>query len=768
MRGFIVFIIICLLAISLADLSSQTFKDNIEDVYQKQGTRGWGDIFSRFFNRKVFKKSYALVIGIGDYQQGWTKIESPYYDALRVRDFLIDDAGFDYVVTLTNSKATKQKINKLMEETFPNLFHANDKFLFYFSGHGTQRVVGEVAFGYLVLQNCSLKSYGGMITMDDIERWDRILYQNRHVLFILDCCFSGLAGQQRKSPLMDKKLARLSQYAHHIITAGTATEESVASVKKWKGSLFTDSFLKAAAGRADLSSRDFEIDGVVSLKEMMKYIGDRIDAESVKIKSRNPLSKGIEMSPQISDLQDNEGEFFFITKHIKNQKSGNDPDTALDHGWPVESKGDAIVKRPQLGRKPDLKAIESKTRRVYENHKGFWEADFDEGIVMVYIPPGSFVMGYENGSEDEKPEHMVNLDGYWIGMYEITFAQFRRFVMSTGYVTDAEKEGGPFIFDGDKWENDDYRSWEDTGYFDEDTENSYNHPVVCVSWNDCIAYAMWLSQKTGVRFSLPTEAQWEMAARGTDGRKYPWGNDSIAIPRTPPQEGYIMGTVMNEEGLGLLPGVTIELYSYTAGRVRLEISDVGGYFKFNKLIPLEDYVLEASLPGFKTLKMTNIPARSSAISRVDLVLEMGSIEEKVVQAQVFDRNMFLENVQKSRANFADLQFWFKFRKEWSNKNFDDGYFITAVVGSFFDGDSPYGIMDMGGNVWEWCHDLYERNFYSKSPALNPKGPSYGSTRIIRGGGWNSNVDDIRASNRDSKKPSYSSDFLGFRLVMTEK
>ena len=380
MRALIIFTVIisCLLALPLIGICLQTSKVNIEEVYQKKDTRSWGEIFSWVFNRKQFEKSYALVIGIGDYQKDWPKLEAPYYDALRVRDFLVNDAGFDYVITLTNAKATKQKINDLMEETFPSLLHKDDKFLFYFSGHGTQRTIGEIPIGYLVLQNCGPESYGGMIAMEDIERWDRLLHPARHVLFILDSCFSGLAGQQRKSPLTDKKLERLSQYSHHLITSGTADEISVSHLSKWHGSLFTDSFLTAVSGRADLRSRDFDADGVVSLKELMKYVGDRIDQESVKLRSKNPLSKGIKMSPQMSELQDNAGEFFFITKHIKNKKVGNIGDEELKHGWPleVETKGwtDIKMDRERLERERqeleklkieiERKKLEAKRKRL--------------------------------------------------------------------------------------------------------------------------------------------------------------------------------------------------------------------------------------------------------------------------------------------------------------------------------------------------------------------------------------------------------------------
>ena len=323
--------------------TSQSGEFDIEEIYQKQDTASWGDNFFSIFGRKEFGRSYALVIGIGDYKEV-SSLEAPYYDAVRVRDFLIETGDFDYVVTLTNAKATKEKITKLMEETFPNLVRKNDRFLFYFSGHGTQRLIGNVPFGYLVMQNSSLESYGNMITMDEIQRWDDLIYNARHVLFVLDSCFSGLAGQQHKSLLTEIKLERLSQYSHKLITAGTAGEKSLASLRKWHGSLFTDSFLKGASGKADLSSKDYKADGIVSLMELMKYIGDRIDDETAKQSKRFLPSKKIKMSPQISDLQNNEGEFFFVTDKIKNKRAKKSPDIEkeINNYTPVNAESTKI------------------------------------------------------------------------------------------------------------------------------------------------------------------------------------------------------------------------------------------------------------------------------------------------------------------------------------------------------------------------------------------------------------------------------------------
>jgi formylglycine-generating enzyme required for sulfatase activity len=166
---------------------------------------------------------------------------------------------------------------------------------------------------------------------------------------------------------------------------------------------------------------------------------------------------------------------------------------------------------------PDIIDIKKKAKKVYSNDKGFIEAEFRYGIVMVYIPEGKFIMGTTKGEEKELPLHCVYLDGYWIGKYPVTVAQFRVFIQETNYITDSEKGEGSWIEEGGKIRYD--VSWDKPNFKQED-----NHPVICISWNDANAYIKWLSQKIGIDFCLPTEAQWEKAARGTDQRTYPWGN----------------------------------------------------------------------------------------------------------------------------------------------------------------------------------------------------------------------------------------------------
>ena len=241
-----------------------------------------------------------------------------------------------------------------------------------------------------------------------------------------------------------------------------------------------------------------------------------------------------------------------------------------------------------------------------------------DGAELILIPVGEFLMG--STEEDfnalktelkinldlwlaEIPQHKVYLDAYYIYKNDVTVAQYKKFCAATGRQMPKEPDWG----------------WCD------------DNPIVNVSWEDANAYAQWAGA------SLPTEAQWEKAARGSDGRKYPWGNEWDASKCQCSKESPI-----------------------DAGK-------------------------------------------------------------------------------------------------------------TAPVGSFPAGASPYGVLDMAGNVIQWCADWYDANYYAQSPASNPTGPATGNFRVQRGGRWlDCRSEYMRVCCRIFQNPtcSDSSDYYGFRCVYT--
>jgi formylglycine-generating enzyme required for sulfatase activity len=257
---------------------------------------------------------------------------------------------------------------------------------------------------------------------------------------------------------------------------------------------------------------------------------------------------------------------------------------------------------------------------------------------MVFVPSGDFWMGNDSGP-DERPLHKVTLDEFWIDQTEVTNAMFTRFVEATGFQTNAEKRGSAWAFNGSGWSEVPGANWQHPQGPESSIVNLADHPVVNVSWNDAKAYCEW----AGAR--LPSEAEWEKAARGIDGRIYPWGD---AAPS---------GSLLNFGDASLYPDS-----------------------------------VEATL--------------------------------------------------------------------------NDGYRFTAPVGSFPQGASPYGALDMAGNVWEWVNDWYQAQYYAKAPVTNPDGPTSGEGRVFRGGSWNHSSLDIRSSIRMWGKPYDAIDNVGFRCAMT--
>jgi len=229
---------------------------------------------------------------------------------------------------------------------------------------------------------------------------------------------------------------------------------------------------------------------------------------------------------------------------------------------------------------------------------------------MVYVPAGAFMMGCNSSlddecGDDEKPYHKVYLDAFYIDKYEVSVDRF-------GACVRAGKCKKPITRQ--------YYNWGVPG--------RGNHPINGVSLNEAVSYCAYVGKR------LPTEAEWEKAARGNDGRKYPWGNMRASCDFA----------VMNEGAKGC--------------------------------------------------------GRNS----------------------------------------------------------------TWPVGSKTDGASPYGAMDMLGNVWEWTADFYDGNYYAGSPGRNPKGPSSGSYVVLRGGGYNSATDELRTSYRFSLGTNHSYYAAGFRCV----
>lgn len=228
-----------------------------------------------------------------------------------------------------------------------------------------------------------------------------------------------------------------------------------------------------------------------------------------------------------------------------------------------------------------------------------------DGMKQLYVPAGSFIMGSNKGATNAVPEHTVTLDAFWIDQTEVTNGQYAKCVASGSCSAPASEVSHNRI-----------------AYYG--SEKFADFPVINVTWTQAKEYCTWAGRE------LPTEAQWEKAARGTDGRTYPWGED---------------------------------------------------------------------VPNYQLLNFFN-PKRQD----------------------------------------------------------------TVKTGSYPDGASVYGALDMSGNVWEWTADWYEEAYYKTSPDTNPTGPTYGYLRTLRGGSWADDRSLVRTINRKGITPIYSDYEIGFRCA----
>ena len=194
-----------------------------------------------------------------------------------------------------------------------------------------------------------------------------------------------------------------------------------------------------------------------------------------------------------------------------------------------------------------------------------------DGMTLLYVPAGEFIMGSDDvwggnvKRSIEKPIHTVDLGAFWIDQTEVTNKMFSLFISTTGYQTDAEKAGystvtGSYsshpVTDGVDW----LHPFGPSSSISSNNDDRLDYPVVHVSWNDAVAYCRWAGRR------LPSEAEWEKAARGTNQNKFPWGN------KEPDKQ------LLNLEGWGTIDGSKV-VGSYPDGVSPYGVYDMAGNVK---------------------------------------------------------------------------------------------------------------------------------------------------------------------------------------------
>ena len=284
---------------------------------------------------------------------------------------------------------------------------------------------------------------------------------------------------------------------------------------------------------------------------------------------------------------------------------------------------------PTLAQTPTLTL---RPTMVYSLETQVWSKD---NMVLVYVPEGEFDMGSEDGNPNERPVHTVWLDAFWIDQTEVTNLMYVPFLN--------EIKNELTIYEEEDYKGISYQGevinallcpgWPECGVRIQQSGSGYTiesgyeeHPATLITWYGAWVYCEWAGRR------LPTEAEWEKAARGTDARIYPWGN-----------EGHLFGLV----------------------------------------------------------------------------------------------------------------------------NYDFNEQTTTAVGSYPDGISPYGALDMAGNALEWVADWYDENYYINSPERNPLGPDSGFLRVARGGSFYTESFEVRAAHRGDVTPKHSWENYGFRCAIGE-
>lgn len=173
---------------------------------------------------------------------------------------------------------------------------------------------------------------------------------------------------------------------------------------------------------------------------------------------------------------------------------------------------------------------------------------------MVAIPAGSFTMGSPSTEKErslDEQQHTVSISAFYLGQTQVTKGQFTEFIAATNYPTEAEKGDGSYGWTGIAWGKDKSYNWRNVVFTQTD-----QHPVVCVSWNDAMAYIGWLNKETGKTYRLPTEAEWEYACRASTTTPFSFG-DTI----TPEQVNYNGNYPYAGGAKGLYRGRTVAVKS---------------------------------------------------------------------------------------------------------------------------------------------------------------------------------------------------------------
>lgn len=496
-----------------------------------------------------YRTSWALLIGINKYPNLPVQYQLRYAvnDVKGLKQVLMEQYQFpeSNIITLTNEQATYQNIKQKMAQlSDPSKVEHHDRVLIYFSGHGqTVPLPRSGEMGFIIPCDAKVDMsdiaasayYAACLPMGELRRLARMI-PAKHVLFLVDACYSGLAvssrgGFQPSVPGYLRKVASLP--VQQVITAGLKGDESYEK-PEWGHGAFTYKLLEALrTGVAD-ANEDGIITGLelaahlrnvvpnISPKQTPQYGYFEGEGEFLFLRGVATVEVGVEEVPSLGTLGVSsvpvgatvyvDGVQRGVTPMVISEDTGVTGErtviVALELEGYVTKRGKVTL---QAGRKASwnvtLERLPEHSQRIDMPTRPGEEPSGPsslptritgkDGVPMVLIPAGEFQMGSNDGRDSEKPVHTVYLDAFYMDVYEVTNAQYRKFTNATGHKAPKLKY-----------------------YWNDSRINSPDQPVVGVSWHDAKAYCDWAGKR------LPTEAEWEKAARGgLVGKKYPWGDN---------------------------------------------------------------------------------------------------------------------------------------------------------------------------------------------------------------------------------------------------
>lgn len=496
-------------------------------------------------------RKLALLIGNSNYEDlSLSRLMKPIADVRGLVDVLVnpDIGNFEIEDVLINENDSKIKI---AIEKFFKRKKSDDLLLLYYAGHG---VLDEQGRLYLAAPNTQRYLLKSTAIPTDFIAGEMQESDSKEQILILDCCHSGafIRGVRAAvgTPVNTRKVFsnRRKGYGRVIMTAADSTQFALEGsesreISNSPNSIFTHFLIQGVrTGQADLDG-----DGEITHDELFEY-------------SYNMVKDVTRLQTPKMWVFDYEGKISLAKTFVENpQKTPSETlrlliQDGLDESTvslllkldvtETSARVQAVKELAKLGRtdQPILEALRYVMRSDSEPSVRFSARNAllvlgrASELNMIIITAGKFLMGtseeqrtylsrrygfVQHWTASEIPQQTVDLPEYFIDRTPVTNANFAEFVKATGYQTTGEllrtgwvklgHRGGLVEVSGVNWAHPrgPGSTWEEIP----------DHPVVLLSWHDTVAYAEWVGKR------LPTEAEWEKAARGTDGRIWPWGNE---------------------------------------------------------------------------------------------------------------------------------------------------------------------------------------------------------------------------------------------------